>query len=183
MDEDMRTLWCGNLSEKVTEEILYELFLQGGPVQKVSIPKHPNGKQRSYGFVIYKHITSVSYALELFDGTCLYNRPLNISLKKNIELSQITQPQDHFIDFNHWLQLGEEVLLGNDMSHLKGNTFGMNMIPTIDSRMKQTDNYSYKDDRRSRRVHPYNREQHKSSNHHKRSHYSKHDYRSSRHNY
>lgn len=24
----MRTLWCGNLSEKVTEEILYELFLQ-----------------------------------------------------------------------------------------------------------------------------------------------------------
>lgn len=28
MDEEMRTLWCGNLSEKVTEEILYELFLQ-----------------------------------------------------------------------------------------------------------------------------------------------------------
>jgi RNA-binding protein 7 len=28
MEEDNRTVWCGNLSEKVTEEILYELFLQ-----------------------------------------------------------------------------------------------------------------------------------------------------------
>jgi len=27
MDDD-RTVWCGNLSEKVTEEVLYELFLQ-----------------------------------------------------------------------------------------------------------------------------------------------------------
>ena len=28
MDEDARTIWCGNLSEKVTEDVLYELFLQ-----------------------------------------------------------------------------------------------------------------------------------------------------------
>ena len=27
-EEDERTLWCGNLSEKVTEELLYELFVQ-----------------------------------------------------------------------------------------------------------------------------------------------------------
>lgn len=28
MDRDLRTLWCGNLSNRVTEDILYELFLQ-----------------------------------------------------------------------------------------------------------------------------------------------------------
>lgn len=28
MEVDQRTVWCGNLSEKITEEILYELFLQ-----------------------------------------------------------------------------------------------------------------------------------------------------------
>ena len=27
-DEQIRTLWCGNLAEKVTEELLFELFLQ-----------------------------------------------------------------------------------------------------------------------------------------------------------
>lgn len=29
-EEDERTLWCGNLSDKVTEELLYELFVQVG---------------------------------------------------------------------------------------------------------------------------------------------------------
>ena len=27
-DDVDKTLWCGNLNEKVTEDILYELFLQ-----------------------------------------------------------------------------------------------------------------------------------------------------------
>jgi len=27
-DEESRTIYCGNLSEKVTDSILYELFLQ-----------------------------------------------------------------------------------------------------------------------------------------------------------
>jgi len=27
-DEAQRTVWCGNLHDKVTEELLYELFLQ-----------------------------------------------------------------------------------------------------------------------------------------------------------
>nr|ALG65079.1 RBM11 [Apis cerana cerana]ALG65080.1 RBM11 [Apis cerana cerana] len=185
MDEEMRTLWCGNLSEKVTEEILYELFLQGGPVQRVTIPKDRDGKQRTYGFVTYKHINSVLYALELFDGTSLFNRPLNMSPRKNA-LSQINNSQDNFVHLNHWLQLGQEMLLGNDMSHLKGDTFGMNMISNTDSHMKHIDNYSYKDDRRSRRVHPYHREQHKNSNHHnnhKNIHYSKRDYKNIRHSY
>lgn len=28
IEEDNKTVWCGNLPEQVTEEILYELFLQ-----------------------------------------------------------------------------------------------------------------------------------------------------------
>ncbi|XP_014478008.1 PREDICTED: splicing factor U2af large subunit A isoform X2 [Dinoponera quadriceps] len=34
MDEDARTIYCGNISNKVTEDILYELFLQAGPLEK-----------------------------------------------------------------------------------------------------------------------------------------------------
>lgn len=40
-EEDERTLWCGNLAEKVTEELLYELFLQviiGGEWGTIAIP-------------------------------------------------------------------------------------------------------------------------------------------------
>ena len=35
----MRTLWCGSLSDKVDDRILYELFLNAGPLEKVTIPR------------------------------------------------------------------------------------------------------------------------------------------------
>ncbi|CAK9824782.1 RNA-binding protein 7 [Anthophora retusa] len=188
MDEDLRTIWCGNLSEKVTEEILYELFLQGGPVQRVSIPRDHDGKQRTYGFVTYKHINSVKYALNLFDGTMLFNRPLNMSPRKTVQKVERT------IDFNYALQLGQQILLSSVMSHLRRDPFEEDMLPSTNSHMKQT--LSYKDDRRSRRTHPYHKEQNKSNNYHKdqrprdshnnhkTNYYSRRDYKSSnRHNY
>lgn len=179
----MRTLWCGNLSHNVTEEILYELFLQGGPVQSVTIPKDRDGKQRAYAFITYKHIDSVPYALELFDGTCLFNRTLNMSRRKNVDLPQISYPQDNTIQLNHLLQLGQEMLLGN-VSSLQGFSLGyskdLKMLPSTGphSMHKLKDNYSYKDDRRSRRAHPYHREQSKGN---KNSHHRDHNSRSHNH--
>ena len=200
MSEDTKTLWCGNLSDKVTEEILYELFLQAGPVENVTIPKDRNGKQRRFGFVTYKHVNSVSYALELFSGTSLFNRTLNISHRKNVELPQINNSPDNFINFNNWLQLGQAIILGNYMSHLN-DSFGTNMILNTDLQMTETNNCSYNNenknnnDRRSQRPHPYHRDQHKHISHHmdhssttnrnshNSNHYFKHSYKNNRHTY
>ncbi|XP_063700637.1 RNA-binding protein 7 [Culicoides brevitarsis] len=78
-DEDDRTVFVGNITEKVTDELLYELFLQAGPVEEISIPKdRDTGKQKSFGFVRYKHTVSVPYACEIFKGTRLFGRDLNI---------------------------------------------------------------------------------------------------------
>ncbi|XP_076630627.1 uncharacterized protein LOC143346432 [Colletes latitarsis] len=167
MDEDMRTLWCGNLNERVTEEILYELFLQGGPVQRVTIPKDRDGKQRAYGFVTYKHINSVLYAMELFDGTKLFNRPLSISTRNNVESQQIANSQDPSLSVNSLLQLGQQMLIVNNTAHMKVDMFGTHMLPSSGSHSKHEDVHSYKDSRRSRRAHPYDRKQSKADNHHK----------------
>lgn len=48
-DRDDRTLYIGNLSEKVTEALLYELFLQAGKRQRVSI----HNFQITYDLIIY----------------------------------------------------------------------------------------------------------------------------------
>ncbi|XP_029036882.1 splicing regulator RBM11 [Osmia bicornis bicornis] len=193
MDEDIRTVWCGNLSEKVTEEILYELFLQGGPVQRVSIPKDRDGRQRSYGFVTYKHIDSVSYALNLFDGTVLFNRPLSMSTRKNAELPLINNTPDHFMNINHLLQLGQQMVLGNSMYQIQSDSFQTNMSPNTVSHTKKID--TYKDDRMSRRAHPYHRKQtqndsrytdHRSKSNysnHRSNDYSRRDYKRNRRNY
>ncbi|EFN83664.1 Putative RNA-binding protein 11, partial [Harpegnathos saltator] len=107
MDEDRRTIFCGNLSSKVTEDILYELFLQVRPVQKISIPKDRDGKQRTFGFITYKHVNSVKYALHLFMGTILYDRVLIMKPKNNAEV-QVDQYVDNMmqqIQLQHQTQI------------------------------------------------------------------------------
>ncbi|KAL1506111.1 hypothetical protein ABEB36_005536 [Hypothenemus hampei] len=76
--DDARTLWVGNLSEQVTEELLYELFLQAGPLERVKIPTDREGKKSSFGFVTFLHEVSVPYTLQLFQEVKLFDRPLKI---------------------------------------------------------------------------------------------------------
>ncbi|KAG8187430.1 hypothetical protein JTE90_009503 [Oedothorax gibbosus] len=81
MDEKEQTLYCGNLSEKVTEDLLYELFLQAGPLESVSIPKDKDGRQKNFGFVKFKHSVSVQYAVALMDGVALFGRILRLDVR------------------------------------------------------------------------------------------------------
>uniref|UniRef100_A0A182RH53 RRM domain-containing protein n=1 Tax=Anopheles funestus TaxID=62324 RepID=A0A182RH53_ANOFN len=97
MSEDERTLWCGNLSESVTEELLYELFLQAGPLEKVKIPRDGDRRQRSYAFITFAHACSVEYALNIFEGTALLQRPLTLHRKtRNGPNASTTLTQTNF---------------------------------------------------------------------------------------
>ncbi|XP_068601643.1 RNA-binding protein 7 [Brachionichthys hirsutus] len=80
-DETDRTLFIRNLDQGVTEELLFELFLQAGPLIKTKIPKDSDGKQKSFGFAVYKHEVSVPYAMQLLDGTSLYGRTLHVQFR------------------------------------------------------------------------------------------------------
>lgn len=114
MDEDQRTIYCCNLSDRVDEELIYELFLQvrvletvikfsvrkvfsitlkyfqAGPIERVSMPKDQRGDPRGIAFIEYAHQVSVPYALQLFVGTKLCNRPLNLRSRNNSNPVQIT---------------------------------------------------------------------------------------------
>ncbi|KAJ8276379.1 hypothetical protein COCON_G00081310 [Conger conger] len=73
-----KTVFVGNLHSSVKEEILFELFLQAGPLKKVTIARDREGRQRSYGFVCYKHQEAVPYAIALLNGIRLYGRPIRL---------------------------------------------------------------------------------------------------------
>ena len=78
-----RTLWCGSLSEKVDERILYELFLNAGPLEKVTIPRDKEtGKQKTFAFILYEHPESVKYAYDLFNGTELFRQQIKLQQKE-----------------------------------------------------------------------------------------------------
>ncbi|XP_061448767.1 RNA-binding protein 7 isoform X2 [Rhineura floridana] len=76
-----RTLFVGNLDPKVTEELLFELFHQAGPVIKVKIPKDRDGKPKQFAFVNFKHEESVPYGMSLLNGIKLFGRPLKIQFR------------------------------------------------------------------------------------------------------
>ncbi|OCT93915.1 hypothetical protein XELAEV_18011578mg [Xenopus laevis] len=73
-----RTLFVGNLDCSVNEEILYELFLQAGPLTKVTVAKDKEGNSKAFGFVCFKHSESVPYAKALLNGIRLYGRPIKV---------------------------------------------------------------------------------------------------------
>ncbi|XP_039533794.1 RNA binding motif protein 11 isoform X2 [Pimephales promelas] len=74
-----KTILVGNIHSCVTEEILFELFLQAGPVKEVHIFR--DGQQAPYGCVYYKHAEAVPYAVELLNGIWLYGQPIKLQCK------------------------------------------------------------------------------------------------------
>ncbi|XP_045447266.1 RNA-binding protein 7 [Melitaea cinxia] len=86
IEEENKTIWCGNLADQVTEEILYELFLQAGPLEKVKIPRDRDGRLRGFAFITYCHEVSVPYALNLFRGTALFHRTLSLQARGKLAL-------------------------------------------------------------------------------------------------
>ncbi|KAJ2949975.1 hypothetical protein O0L34_g11302 [Tuta absoluta] len=86
IEEDNKTLWCGNLPEQATEELLYELFLQAGPLEKVRIPRDRDGRQKNFAFITYCHEVSIPYAISLFRGTALFHKTLSLQSRGRMAL-------------------------------------------------------------------------------------------------
>jgi len=183
-DEDQRTVWCGNISDKVTEELLYELFLQAAPLQRVRIPKDKDGKQTSYGFVTFKHLVSVQYATELLNGTALYDKIINIKPRNgNLQRQNsyhrddspvhiLQSPQMHPLnnmlgalpDLGMLMRMGDQLLLNNKVhTNDMNNSYNNDRNSTPYRRWEQS---NYRDDRREDNR-PYRRHNnHRSSDRH-----------------
>nr|XP_020455948.1 RNA-binding protein 7-like [Monopterus albus] len=80
-DEADRTLFIRNLDARVTEELLFELFLQAGPLIKTKIPKGVDGRRKTFGFAVYKHEVSAPYAVDLLNGTLLFGRNIHVQFR------------------------------------------------------------------------------------------------------
>lgn len=98
----------------------------------------------------------MEYALHLFDGTTLYNRPLNMKLRNNTESQQAEQSLNPVRNMNHMLELGQQMTLGNYPPQTSNSSpmFGINISPDALTYPRQLDTNSGNDDK-IRRSHPY----------------------------
>ncbi|XP_024413964.2 splicing regulator RBM11 [Desmodus rotundus] len=131
VEEADRTVFVGNLEARVREEILYELFLQAGPLTKVTICKDREGKPKSFGFVCFKHPESVSYAIALLNGIRLYGRPIHVQYRFGSSRSSepANQSFESCVKINSHSYRNEEVL--------GRSSFPVQFFPTINSALPQ----------------------------------------------
>ncbi|GAB1598656.1 RNA-binding protein 7-like [Argonauta hians] len=106
MDGLEKSLYVRNLPENITEELLYELFLQAGPLEKVFL-----AKEKSYAFINFKHAESIPYTLQVLDGVSLYGR--NLALRPRNSRSSNNPPEDYRM---------REPSRGNDPYRNEGNS-------------------------------------------------------------
>jgi len=71
-----RTIFVINFDEKCTEDILYELFLQAGPIDSIVRKADKNG--HLIALATFKHIESVDYAVNLFNNILLFSQKLKV---------------------------------------------------------------------------------------------------------
>ncbi|KAJ8319868.1 hypothetical protein KUTeg_001455 [Tegillarca granosa] len=74
------TVYVGGLDDKVSEAILWELFLQAGPVVNVHMPKdRVTQSHQGYGFVEFMGEDDADYAIKIMNMIKLYGKPVRVN--------------------------------------------------------------------------------------------------------
>lgn len=99
------SVYVGNLDPQVLETLLYELFIQAGPVRLLHLPKDRILREhQGFGFVEFRTAQDADYAVELFRGVRLFGRTLK--MKK-------TDPQSTTETETLGLSVGARLFVGN----------------------------------------------------------------------
>ncbi|KAK8652644.1 hypothetical protein V6N13_126671 [Hibiscus sabdariffa] len=84
------SVYIGNLDERVSDRVLYEILIQAGRVVGLYIPRDKETeKPKGFAFVEYENEDVADYAVKLFSGlVTLYNRTLKFAISGQYKTSQ-----------------------------------------------------------------------------------------------
>ena len=74
------TLYVGNLDERCTDALVWELMLQAGPIVNVHLPKdRVTQTHQGYGFVEFASEEDADYASKIMNQIRLYGKPIRVN--------------------------------------------------------------------------------------------------------
>lgn len=74
------TIYVGGLDEKVTEALLWELFVQAGPLVNIHMPKdRVSMTHQGYGFVEFIDEEDADYAMKIMNMIKLFGKPIRVN--------------------------------------------------------------------------------------------------------
>ncbi|XP_019163854.1 PREDICTED: RNA-binding protein 7 [Ipomoea nil] len=76
------TVYVGNLDERVSDRVLYDILIQAGRVVDLHVPRdRETDKPKGYAFALYETEEIAEYAVKLFSGlVTLYNKTLKFAI-------------------------------------------------------------------------------------------------------
>lgn len=85
------TVYIGNIDERVTDSLIWELMLQAGRIVNVHLPKdRVTQSHQGYGFVEFISEEDAEYAARIMNQVRLYGKPIRVN-----KVCQNTTPPDH----------------------------------------------------------------------------------------
>ncbi|KAK0530064.1 Spliceosome-associated protein 49 [Tilletia horrida] len=91
------TVYIGNIDERATEALVWELMLQAGPVVSVHLPKDRITQQHhNYGFAEFQTEADADYACKIMNNLKLYGQPLRVN-KASSDRKQIDVGANLFV--------------------------------------------------------------------------------------
>jgi len=77
--KESRSLYVGNLDQKVTDVLLWEIFSTVGNVESCKVIKDKVGESSGYGFVDYYTHEEANRALNNLNGRIIYNKDIKVN--------------------------------------------------------------------------------------------------------
>lgn len=74
------TVYIGNLDEKVTESLIWEIMLQAGPIRNVHIPRDRiTQSHQGYAFCEFSSELDADYAVKVMNQVRLWGKPIKVN--------------------------------------------------------------------------------------------------------
>ncbi|OTA61046.1 RNA-binding domain-containing protein [Hypoxylon sp. EC38] len=94
------TVYVGNIDERATDALIWELMVQAGPVVNVHLPKdRVTQSHQGFGFVEFNGEVDADYAAKIMNGIRLYGKALRVNKAS--------------ADKQKPLEIGAELFIGN----------------------------------------------------------------------
>jgi RNA recognition motif-containing protein len=87
-DQDKEaTVYVGNLDERVTDALVWELMLQAGRIVNVYLPKdRVTQVHQGFGFVEFKSEDDAEYAARIMNQVRLYGKPIRVNKVRSLSV-------------------------------------------------------------------------------------------------
>jgi RNA recognition motif-containing protein len=79
------TVYIGNIDERVTDSLVWELMLQAGRIVNVHLPKdRVSQNHQGYGFVEFISEEDAEYAARIMNQVRLYGKPIRVNKVRSL---------------------------------------------------------------------------------------------------